>query len=67
MDLLSEINQAENRIRPHIRETILERSPFYSSTGDLNVFFKMENMKHQLDCGITDERNHSSGWSTRLR
>ena len=46
MDLLSKINQAECRIRPHIRETILEHSPFYSSTGDTNIYFKLENLQH---------------------
>ena len=46
MGLLRKISAAENRVRPHIRETILEHSPFYSSMGGANVYFKLENLQH---------------------
>ena len=46
MNLPEEIIAAENRIRPHIRETILEHSLFYSSMEGANVYFKMENLQH---------------------
>jgi threonine dehydratase len=37
---------AEKRIRPYIRQTILERSPFYSMESEADVFFKCENLQH---------------------
>jgi threonine dehydratase len=37
---------AEKRIRPYIRETILEYSPYYSQLAGANVHFKLENLQH---------------------
>ena len=46
MDILREIRRAEERIRPHIRETILEYSPILSELGGANVYCKLENLQH---------------------
>jgi threonine dehydratase len=45
-DVLQEVTGAEARIRPYVRETYLEHSPYYSRPGGANVFFKMENLQH---------------------
>ena len=37
---------AANRIEPHIRETPLDHSPFFSEQGDCNVYLKLENLQH---------------------
>ena len=37
---------AEERIRPYIRQTILEPAPFYSADSGAQVFFKCENLQH---------------------
>lgn len=37
---------AEKRIRPYIRQTILEPAPFYSAGSGAQVFFKCENLQH---------------------
>ncbi len=37
---------AENRIRPYIRETILEPSLFYSAESGAHISFKCENLQH---------------------
>jgi threonine dehydratase len=42
----SEIEQAERRIRPIIRRTYLDPSPYYSDLTGANVFFKCENLQH---------------------
>ena len=36
---------AANRIAPHIRETPLDRSPFFSGLTGANVFLKLENLQ----------------------
>ena len=41
-DVKNEVLEAENRIRPHIRETPLEPSPYLSRLGDASVFLKLE-------------------------
>ena len=46
MNITKEIQAAEERIRPHIRETILDYSPYYSSLTDANVYFKLENLQY---------------------
>lgn len=38
--------EAYQRINPHIRETILEKSVYYSQQCKANVFLKMENLQH---------------------
>lgn len=43
---LSEIQQAEQRLRPYIRRTYLEPSVYYSRLTGANVFFKCENLQH---------------------
>jgi threonine dehydratase len=37
---------AANRIAPHIRETPLDFSPFFSNLTGANVFLKLENLQH---------------------
>ncbi len=46
LDAHSAILAAETRIRPHIRETLLDPSPYYSQTTGANVYFKCENLQH---------------------
>jgi threonine dehydratase len=46
MDIAKEVIAAEKRIRPYIRETILEYSPYYSRLVEANVHFKLENLQH---------------------
>ena len=46
MDVEKEILRAEQRIRPYIRETFLEYSPYYSQLTEAKVYFKMENLQH---------------------
>jgi hypothetical protein len=46
MDVLTEVLNAEERIRPHIRETILEHSPALSERGGASVYCKLENLQH---------------------
>lgn len=46
MDVLKEVLRAEERIRPHIRETMLEYSPVLSELGEANVYCKLENLQH---------------------
>jgi threonine dehydratase len=45
MDILKEIIRAEKRIRPYIRETILDYSPTLSRVGGGNVHCKLENLQ----------------------
>ena len=46
MDIAKEVIAAEKRIRPYIRETILDYSPYYSGLTEANVHFKLENLQH---------------------
>jgi threonine dehydratase len=46
MNIAQEVIAAEKRIRPYIRETILEHSPYYSSLAEGEVHFKLENLQH---------------------
>ena len=46
MDVAKEVIVAEKRIRPYIRETILDYSPYYSRLVEANVHFKLENLQH---------------------
>jgi len=46
MDIAKEVIAAEKRIRPYIRETILDYSPYYSGLAEANVHFKLENLQH---------------------
>ncbi len=46
MDILREVLLAEERIRPHIRQTILEYSPVLSQRGGADVYCKLENLQH---------------------
>ncbi len=45
MNIQTEIQKAYHRIKPHIRQTYLEKSAFYSQKGAANVFLKMENLQ----------------------
>jgi len=46
MNITKEVIAAEDRIRPHIRETILDFSPYYSKLAGANVYFKLENLQY---------------------
>lgn len=46
MDVAQLVEQAESRIRPHIRQTILEPSPYYSKLSGATVHLKCENLQH---------------------
>lgn len=46
MNVVKEVLQAETRIRPHIRETYLEYSPYFSQLGGANIYFKLEYLQH---------------------
>jgi len=46
MDIFDEVRQAEDRIRPHIRKTILDHSPLLSELGRASVHCKLENLQH---------------------
>jgi threonine dehydratase len=46
MIIQKEVQEAHQRINPHIRETYLERSEFYSEKGEANVYLKLENLQH---------------------
>ncbi len=46
LDIEREVFQAEERIRPYIRQTYLQRSPAWSAAGGGDVFFKLENLQH---------------------
>ena len=46
MDIAGEVISAEKAIRPYIRETYLEYSPFYSRMTGARVYFKLENLQH---------------------
>lgn len=46
MNIQTEVREAYRRIKPHVRETYLEKSQFYSEKGEANVFLKMENLQH---------------------
>jgi len=43
--LAANVVLAANRIAPHIRETPLDRSPFFSDLTGANVFLKLENLQ----------------------
>ena len=44
--LPAKVALAANRIAPHIRETPLDDSPFFSELTGTNVFLKLENLQH---------------------
>ena len=46
MDVRKEVLHAEERIRLHIRQTILEYSPALSELGQANVYCKLENLQY---------------------
>jgi threonine dehydratase len=46
VNILAEVRHAEERIRPHIRETPLDPSPVLSEFGAGQVFCKLENLQH---------------------
>jgi len=46
MNLPKLVDQAEARIRPHIRQTPLEPSPYYDRLSGAQVYFKCENLQH---------------------
>jgi threonine dehydratase len=46
MDWKNEILAAEQRIRPLVRETPLERSPYLSQKGGAEVYLKLEHLQH---------------------
>ena len=46
MDIAGEVISAEKIIKPYIRKTYLEYSPFYSRMTGAQVYFKLENLQH---------------------
>lgn len=46
LDIHGEVLQAEQQIRPHIRETPLDYSPLLSQLGNCQVFLKLENLQY---------------------
>lgn len=44
-EVLAEVLAAERRIRPHVRETPLELSPFLSEVSGADVYLKLENLQ----------------------
>ena len=46
MNIEKEVEEAYQRIKPHVRETRLEKSRGYSDQTGANVFLKMENLQH---------------------
>lgn len=46
LEVKKEVLRAEERIRPHIRETILEPSTYLSGLGNAQVYCKLENLQH---------------------
>lgn len=46
IDVAKEVEEAEDRIRPYIRRTYLEPSPYFSEISRVNIFFKCENLQH---------------------
>jgi threonine dehydratase len=69
MDIAQEVLTAERRIRPYIRETILEYSPYYSKLVDADVRFKLENLQHTGSFKLRGAMNKmlSLRWAQRLR
>jgi threonine dehydratase len=45
-DVRLEVELAEGRIRPHVVETALERSPIHDRPGGNRVWLKLENLQH---------------------
>lgn len=45
VDVHKETLEAETRIRPHIRQTPLEHSPYLSQMGNCEAFLKLENIQ----------------------
>jgi threonine dehydratase len=46
MNIAAEVVAAERAIRPYIRKTYLEYSPFYSQMTGARVYFKLDNLQH---------------------
>jgi threonine dehydratase len=46
MDIRNEVVQDEKRIRPYVRQTILEYSPALSQQSGAEVYCKLENLQH---------------------
>ena len=46
MDIAREVVAAEKAIKPYIRQTYLEHSPFYSRMTGAQVYFKLENLQY---------------------
>jgi threonine dehydratase len=46
MDVYNEVLRAEERIRPHIRQTILDHSSLLSELSSATVHCKLENLQH---------------------
>ena len=45
-DVAPEVLRAETHIRPHIRETLLDYSPYLSRLGNASVYCKLENLQY---------------------
>jgi threonine dehydratase len=67
MNLQTEVIQAEQRIRPYIRETPLDHSPALSEIGQSNVYLKLENLQHTGSFKLRGAMNKLLGLSPEQR
>ena len=67
MDVVAEVDAAEKRIRPHIRRTYLEPSPYFGALSGANVFFKCENLQHTGSFKVRGATNKLLSLSERER
>ncbi|MGD1975534.1 MAG: pyridoxal-phosphate dependent enzyme, partial [Desulfobacterales bacterium] len=67
MDIAKEVIAAEKRIRPYIRKTILEYSPYYSRLTEANVHFKLENLQYTGSFKLRGAMNKMLSLSPRQR
>ena len=67
MNILSEILQAEQRIRSYVRTTPLAYSPHFSQFNDGEVHFKLENVQHPGSFKVRGALNKISSLSAEQR
>ncbi|MFQ5547682.1 MAG: threonine/serine dehydratase [Woeseia sp.] len=58
---------AANRIAPHVRETPLDYSPFFSELTGANVFLKLENLQHTGSFKLRGAFNKLLSLTTEVR
>lgn len=67
VDIEKEVLRAEQRIRPYVRETPLEHSPWFSRRTGATVFFKLENLQITGSFKFRGAMNKLSSLSTAER